>query len=92
MVGIAGALSAIDHASDAAMLLGAAYAAARATAVELEPLELEVEAEMTETLTAVLGAERLAQAQATGSALALDEAVELALQAAASQETVTGEA
>jgi tetratricopeptide (TPR) repeat protein len=84
LVGIGAALSAIDGAPDAATLLGAAQSAARATAVELEPLEVEVEAEATETLKAALGAEPVARALAGGQALSLDEAVERALQAAAS--------
>ena len=74
------------------MLLGAAHAAARATAVELEPLEVEIEAEATERLRAALGAEQLAQADAAGEALSLDEAVERALRAAGSQKTVTDQA
>ena len=44
------------------MLLGAADAAARATAVELEPLEVEVQAQATEALEAALGAEPFARA------------------------------
>ena len=48
LVGIAAGLSATDGAPDAAMLLGAADSAARATAVELEPLEVEVHAQVTE--------------------------------------------
>ena len=90
LVGIAAALSAGARLPDAAILLGAAHAAARATAVELEPLEVEVDAKATETLRAALGAEQLAQAHATGRALSLDEAVEHALRVAGSQETVTG--
>jgi tetratricopeptide (TPR) repeat protein len=92
LVGIAAALSHGAGAPDAAMLLGAAHAAAQATAVELEPLEVEVEAKVWETLTAALGAERLAQAHAAGQALDLDEAVEHALHAAGSHETVTARA
>ena len=79
LVGIAAALSATDGAPDAAMLLGAADAAARATAVELEPLELEVHAQVTEQLEEALGAERFAQVHASGQALSLDDAVEHAL-------------
>jgi predicted ATPase/DNA-binding SARP family transcriptional activator len=92
LVGIATALSAGAAAPDAAMLLGAAHAAARATAVELEPLEVELEANATETLRAALGAERLAQAEAVGRALSLDEAVEHALRAAGPQKTLTDQA
>ena len=62
------------------------------TAVELEPLEVEVEAKATETLRGVLGAEQLAETHAAGRALSLEEAVEHALRAAGSQETVTGAA
>jgi predicted ATPase/DNA-binding SARP family transcriptional activator len=78
LVGIAAALSAIDGAPDAATLLGAAQSAARATAVELEPLEVAVEAQATEMLEAALGAEPLARALAGGAALSLDDAVERA--------------
>jgi hypothetical protein len=73
-------------------ILGSGDAAARATAVEREPLELEVGAEVTETLKAALGSEQLAEADAIGRALSLDDAVEHALRAAESQETVTGAA
>jgi predicted ATPase len=79
LVGIAAALAATGSATDAALLLGAADAAARASAVELEPLELEIHAQLTETLTETLGAERFAQAQATGEALGHDEAVDRGL-------------
>ena len=76
LVGVAAALPATD---DAAVLLGAAQAAARATAVELEPLELEVYTQVTEQLTDALGAERFAQVHATGEELGLGDAVEDAL-------------
>jgi tetratricopeptide (TPR) repeat protein len=79
LVGIAAVLSATGDVADAAVLLGAADAAARATAVELEPLELEVHAQMTETLTQALGGERFTEAHATGQTLSLDEAVERGL-------------
>lgn len=92
VLGIAAALSVGAGAPDAAMLLGAAHAAAQATAVELEPLELEVDAEVTEMLSAALGAEQLAVAHAAGQALSLDQAVEQALRAAGSKATVTGAA
>jgi predicted ATPase/DNA-binding SARP family transcriptional activator len=92
LVGIAAALSHGAGAPDAAVLLGAAHAAARATAVELEPLEVEVEANARKALTAALGAEQLAQAHAAGQALGLDEAVEHALHAARSHETVAAQA
>jgi tetratricopeptide (TPR) repeat protein len=85
LVGIAAALSASDDAPDAATLLGAAQSAARATAVELEPLEVAIEAQATETLKAALGPEPLARALAAGQALGLDEAVERALQATSTQ-------
>jgi predicted ATPase/DNA-binding SARP family transcriptional activator len=92
VLGIAAALSEGAETRDAAILLGAAQAAARATAVELEPLEVEVEATAVGTLRAALGAQRLAQAQAAGGGLSLDEAVEHALRAAGSQQTVTAQA
>ena len=92
VVGIAAALSDGPGAPDAAALLGAAHAAAQATAVELEPLEVEVDAKAMETLRASLGADQLAEAHAAGAALSLDEAVELALRAAGSHETATGKA
>jgi predicted ATPase/DNA-binding SARP family transcriptional activator len=92
VVGVAAVLAAGADAIDAAILLGAADAAARAIAVELEPLELELEAEVTQRLRSVLGAEQLAQAQAAGRALSLDGAVERALDVAGSRETVSGEA
>ena len=75
LVGSAAALSATDGAPEAAMLLGAAHAAARATAVELEPLELEVQAQATETLKEALGVEQFAQAHASGQTLSLEDAV-----------------
>jgi predicted ATPase len=92
VVGIAAALAEGAAASDAATLLGAADAAARATGVELEPLEVAVLANATATLTASLGAAQMARAQAAGRALSLDDAVEHALRAAGSQETVAAEA
>jgi hypothetical protein len=76
-VGIAAALSSTDGASDAALLLGAADAAAQATAVELEPLETEVHARVTERLRTALGVEQFAKAYASGQALSLERAVEL---------------
>jgi hypothetical protein len=84
LVGFAAALASGAGAPDAALLLGAADAAAQASAVELEPLEAEVESNVTEALRAALGAEQLAQAHAAGWALSLDEAVEHALRAAGS--------
>jgi predicted ATPase/DNA-binding SARP family transcriptional activator len=78
LVGIAAALPATDA---AARLLGAAHAAARATGVELEPLEAEVQAQVTQTLRQALGSERFAQAHASGEALSLHDAVEYALRA-----------
>ena len=92
LVGIAAGLSATDGAPDAAMLLGAADSAARATAVELEPLELEVHAQVTEQVEEALGAERFAQVHASGQTLSLDEAVEHGLRAAESQGPVTSNA
>ena len=73
LVGIAAALPASE---EAAMLLGAADAAALASAVELEPLELEVHTRVTETL-----AEAFAGALVSGRALDLDAAAERALSA-----------
>jgi predicted ATPase/DNA-binding SARP family transcriptional activator len=90
VVGIAAALAARGDTPDAAMLLGAAHAAGEVTGVELEPLETEVDANTRETLATALGAEQLAEALAAGRALSLGDAVERALRAAASQETVTG--
>ena len=71
LVGMAAALPASD---EAAMLLGAADAAARASAVELEPLEADIHAQVEQ----VLG-ERFARAYATGRDTSLDSAVEHAL-------------
>jgi tetratricopeptide (TPR) repeat protein len=76
LVGVAASLPATD---DAAQLLGAAHAAAHATAVELEPLESEVDSRVTEQLTEALGAERFAEAYATGENLSLGDAVERAV-------------
>ena len=92
LVGSAAALSATDGAPEAAMLLGAADAGARATAVELEPLELEVQREATEVLREALGVEQFAQAYASGGALDLQDAVGHALRAAESREAVTPDA
>ena len=92
LVGVAAALSNGAGAPDAAVLLGAAHAAAQATAVELEPLEAELEANLRETLRAALGAERLAQADAAGRTVGLSEAVEQALRAAGSHNTAAGQA
>jgi predicted ATPase/DNA-binding SARP family transcriptional activator len=89
VVGIAAALAARGDTPDAAMLLGAAHAAGEVTGVELEPLETEVDADTRETLATALGAEHLAEALAAGRALSLGDAVERALRAAGSQETVT---
>ena len=83
LVGIAAVLSATDGAPDAAVLLGAAHAAARASAVELEPLELEVHARVTEALGEALGADRFAEAHASGQTLSLDDAVERGLRLSA---------
>ena len=91
LVGIAAALSAADRAPDAAMLLGAAHAAARATAVELEPLEVEVQTQVTETLKEALGVEQFAQAHASGQTLSLEDAVERGLRTGLPRETATGE-
>jgi predicted ATPase len=92
LVGIAAALSDGAGAPHAAVLLGAAHAAAQATAVELEPLEAELAANVRETLMAALGAERLAQADAAGRTIGLGEAVEQALRAAESHNTVADQA
>jgi tetratricopeptide (TPR) repeat protein len=75
LVGIAAVLSESGEAAEAATLLGAADAAARASAVELEPLELEVHGQVTARLGAALGADRFAAAHDAGRALSLDEAV-----------------
>jgi len=84
LVGIAAALSETGEAAEAAVLLGAADIAARATAVELEPLEARIHAQVRETLQGALGAERFGHAYASGQALSLDEAVERGLQGAVS--------
>jgi tetratricopeptide (TPR) repeat protein len=76
IVGLAAVLATADSTPDAAVLLGAADAAARASAVELEPLEVEVHARVTEQLRDALGAAGFAQAHATGETLSLDDAVE----------------
>jgi len=90
LVGIAAALSEIGAAPDAAQLLGAAQAATQDTGVELEPLEMEVQIRAAETLRTALGAEQLERARESGQGLGLDEAVELALHAAESRQSVTG--
>jgi predicted ATPase/DNA-binding SARP family transcriptional activator len=84
LVGIAAALSETGAAAEAAVLRGAADVAARATAVELEPLEARIHAELKETLRAALGPERFGDAYASGQTLSLDEAVERGLQGAVS--------
>jgi hypothetical protein len=77
--GIAAAIA--DDAPEAARLLGAADAAARSLAVELEPLELELLARVTAQLQATLGRGPFADAHAAGQMLSLDDAVERALSA-----------
>jgi tetratricopeptide (TPR) repeat protein len=77
--GIAAAIA--DDAPEAARLLGAAETAARALAVELEPLELELHARVTAGLQETLGRGRFADARAAGQMLSLDDAVERALSA-----------
>jgi predicted ATPase/DNA-binding SARP family transcriptional activator len=79
LFGLAVVLSETGSAPDAAVLLGAADAAALASAVELEPLELQVRAEVTERLSEALGATGFAAAHATGATLGLDAAVERGL-------------
>jgi predicted ATPase/DNA-binding SARP family transcriptional activator/Flp pilus assembly protein TadD len=79
--GIAAALAGTDDAPAAAELLGAADAAARALAVELEPLELELHARVTAELEQALGRGRCADAHAAGRLVRLDDAVERALSA-----------
>jgi predicted ATPase/DNA-binding SARP family transcriptional activator len=79
LLGIAAALSLMDAAPDAAVLLGAADARAQATGVELEPLESEVHAQTTAALTAALGADHLDRLRRSEGALDLDEAIEQAL-------------
>jgi predicted ATPase len=80
--GIAAALAATDDAPEAARLLGAADSAARASAVELEPLEHELHARVTDSLRETLGAGGFADNHAAGQLLSLDTAVERALGAA----------
>jgi tetratricopeptide (TPR) repeat protein len=75
VLGLAAVLATTGSTVDAAVLLGAADAAGRATAVELEPLELDVHGQVTAQLLDALGAEGFAQAHATGEALGPDEAV-----------------
>ena len=75
------ALAGTDDAPEAARLLGAADTAARALAVELEPLELELHARATESLQETLGRGQFADAHAAGQMLTLDAAVERALSA-----------
>jgi tetratricopeptide (TPR) repeat protein len=67
-------LAALVPPPHAATLLGAADAATRASAVELEPLELDLHARLTAALR-----QRFAAAYAAGLALDLDEAVERGL-------------
>jgi predicted ATPase len=90
LAGIAAALSETDEAGDAALLLGAADTAAKATAIELEPLEAEIHTQVLERLRAGLGDEEFAQAYASGQALGLENAVEHGRRAAESRETATG--
>jgi predicted ATPase/DNA-binding SARP family transcriptional activator len=80
--GIAAALAATGGEADGARLLGAADAAARASAVELEPLELELHGRVIASLTEALGTERFTAAHAAGQSLSLDDAVEEAFHAA----------
>ena len=70
--GLVGIAAALPPGEEAALLLGAADAAARASAVELEPLEAEVHARATQALGAA------------GHELGLDEAVDRALSTAVS--------
>jgi predicted ATPase/DNA-binding SARP family transcriptional activator len=77
--GIAAALAGTDDAPEAARLLGAADTAARALAVELEPLELELHARVTAELQARLGRGPFADAHAAGQMLSLEDAVQRAL-------------
>jgi len=92
LVGVAAALSATDGAPEAALLLGAAQVAARATAVELEPLELELQTRVTAMLREALGIEQFAAAHASGQELRLQDAVERGLRAAGSRDAVIGDA
>jgi tetratricopeptide (TPR) repeat protein len=87
--GIAAALAGTDDAPEAAQLLGAADTAARAMAVELEPLELELHARVTAALQETLGRGGFADAHAAGQMLSLDDAVERALSAAHKQRVST---
>ena len=91
LIGIAAALSVIDAAPDAAVLLGAADAVARATGVELEPLETEVHEQTVRALMDALGADQLDRLRQSGQALDLDEGVVQALHAADSRHDLTGE-
>ncbi|HEX5620851.1 MAG TPA: BTAD domain-containing putative transcriptional regulator [Solirubrobacteraceae bacterium] len=81
VVGIAAALAEAGDALEAATLLGVADTAARASAVELEPLELELHARVTAGLQDTLG-RGFDDAYAAGQTLSLDDAVERALSAA----------
>jgi tetratricopeptide (TPR) repeat protein len=85
-VSLAAVLAATGAEEDAATLLGAAHAAAQASAVELEPLELELHREMTASLGEALGPDPFAEAHATGQALGLDDAIERGLSAAHKRE------
>ena len=89
LVGIAAALSEMDAAADAALLLAAADAAALATAVELEPLESRIHSQLTETLAAALGADGFGEASQAGQTLSLEDAVERGLLAAESREAAS---
>jgi predicted ATPase/DNA-binding SARP family transcriptional activator len=70
VVGLAAVLAASERESEAALLLGASDAAARASAVELEPLESEFH----DRLSAALR-DRFAADYAAGERLSLDDAV-----------------
>ena len=78
VVGLAAVLAATDREREAALLLGSGDAAARASAVELEPLELELHDRLAASLR-----ERFADAYASGERLGLDDAVARGLALAA---------
>ena len=82
IVGLAAVLAGTDSPEDAAMLLGTAHAAGKASAVELEPLEHSLHGRVTAELRDALGAAGFAAAHAAGQALSLDEAIARGLSAA----------
>jgi tetratricopeptide (TPR) repeat protein len=83
LVSAAAALAALGGAEEAATLLGAAQAAAEATAVVLEPLDEELRVRVTGDLRETLGDARFDEVYAAGQRLPLDHALALALDAPA---------